>query len=35
MKKLLMDGIERCWIDPSDSKWAGPAFIVPENEKNE
>ena len=35
MKKLLMECIERCWIDPSDSKWAGPAFIVPKNEKGE
>ena len=35
MKKLLMDLIERGWIEPSDSEWASPAFIVPRKEKGE
>ena len=29
MKKLLAEFIERGWIEPSDSEWASPAFIVP------
>ena len=29
MKKLLMEFIERDWIEPSDSEWASPAFIFP------
>ena len=29
MKKLLVRFIERGWIEPSDSEWASPAFIVP------
>ena len=33
MKKLLAEFIERGWIEPSDSEWAGPAFIVPKKEK--
>ena len=33
MKKLLKEFIERGWIEPSDSKWASPAFIVPKKEK--
>ena len=33
MKKLLDEFIERGWIEPSDSEWASPAFIVPRNEK--
>ena len=28
MKKLLAEFIERGWIEPSDSEWASPAFIV-------
>ena len=28
MKKLLMEFIECGWIEPSDSEWASPAFIV-------
>ena len=35
MKKLLMESFERGWIEPSDSEWVSPAFIVPENEKKE
>ena len=30
MKKFLAEFIERGWIEPSDSEWASPAFIVPE-----
>ena len=35
MKKLLAEFIERDWIQPSDSEWASPAFIVPKKEKGE
>ena len=35
MKKLLAKFIERGWIEPSDSEWASPAFIVPKKEKGE
>ena len=35
MKKLLMEFIERGWIEPSDSEWASPAFIVPKKERGE
>ena len=35
MKKLLMEFIERGWIEPSDSEWAGPAFIIPKKENRE
>ena len=35
MKKLLAEFIERDWIEPSDSEWASPAFIVPKKEKGE
>ena len=35
MKKLLAEFIERGWIEPSDSAWASPAFIVPKKEKGE
>ena len=35
MKKLLAEFIERGWIEPSDSGWASPAFIVPKEEKGE
>ena len=35
MKKLLAEFIERGWIQPSDSEWASPAFILPEKEKGE
>ena len=35
MKKLLMEFIEAGWIEPSDSEWASPAFIVPKKEKGE
>ena len=35
MKKLLAEFIERGWIEPSDSEWASPAFIVPKKEKGE
>ena len=33
IKKLLAEFIERGWIEPSDSEWASPAFIVPKKEK--
>ena len=33
MKKLLAEFIERGWIEPSDSEWASPAFVVPKKEK--
>ena len=32
---MLAEFIERGWIEPSDSEWAGPAFIVPRKEKGE
>ena len=35
MKKLLAEFIERGGIEPSDSEWASPAFIVPKQEKGE
>ena len=35
MKMLLAEFIERGWIEPSDSEWASPAFIVPKKEKGE
>ena len=35
MQKLLAEFIERGWIEPSDSGWASPAFIVPKKEKGE
>ena len=35
MKKLLAEFIERGWIEPSDSEWASPAFIVPKKVKGE
>ena len=35
MKKLLAQFIERGWIEPSNSEWASPAFIVPKREKGE
>ena len=35
MKKLLMEFIERGWIEPSDSEWTSPAFIIPKKEKGE
>ena len=35
MKKLFAEFIERGWIEPSNSEWASPAFIVPEKEKGE
>ena len=35
MKKLLAEFIERGWIEPSDSEWASPAFIVRKKEKGE
>ena len=35
MKKLLMEFIEHGWIEPSDSEWASPAFIVSKKEKGE
>ena len=35
MKKLLAEFIERGSIEPSDSEWASPAFIVPKKEKGE
>ena len=31
MKKLLKEFIERGWVEPSDSEWASPAFIVPKS----
>ena len=35
MKKLLKELIKLGWIEPSDSEWASPAFIVPNKEKGE
>ena len=35
MKKLLAEFIGRGWIEPSDSEWASPAFIIPKKEKGE
>ena len=35
MKKLLAEFIERGGIEPSDSEWASPAFIVLQKEKGE
>ena len=35
MRTLLAEFIERGWIEPSDSEWASPAFIVPKKEKGE
>ena len=35
MKKLLADFIERSGVEPSDSEWPSPAFIVPKEEKGE
>ena len=35
MKKLLAEFFERGWIEPSDSEWASPAFILPKKEKGE
>ena len=35
MKKLLAECIERTWIEPSDSEWAIPAFMVPKKENGE
>ena len=35
MKKLLAEFIERGGIEPSDSEWASPAFIVPKKGKGE
>ena len=35
MKKLLPEFIERGWIEPSNSEWASPAFIVAKKEKGE
>ena len=32
MKKLLMEFMERGWIEPCDIEWASPAFIVPKME---
>ena len=33
MKKLMAELLERGWIEPSDSEWASPAFVVPKKEK--
>ena len=35
MRKLLMEFVERGWIEASDSEWASPAFINPKKEKGE
>ena len=35
MKKHFKEIMERGWIQPSDSEWASPAFIVPKKEKGE
>ena len=35
MKKLLTEFTERGWIEPSDSEWDSPAFIVHRKEKGE
>ena len=35
MRKLLMEFIERGWIERSDSEWASPSFIVPKKEKGD
>ena len=32
---MLAEFIERGWMEPSDSEWASPAFIVPKKEKGE
>ena len=34
-KKLLIEFVERGWIEPFDGEWACPAFIVPQREKGE
>ena len=34
VKTLLRKFIECEWIEPSDSEWAGPAFILPREEKD-
>ena len=33
MEKLLAEFIERGWIEPSNSEWASPAFMVCKKEK--
>ena len=35
MEKLLAKFIERGWIEPSNTEWASPDFIVPKKEKGE
>ena len=35
MKKQLMEFIERLWIEPPDSEWGSPAFIVSKKKKGE
>ena len=35
IRKLLTDFIERVWIEPSDSEWASPPFVVLKKEKGE
>ena len=35
MKKLLAEFTERGWIEPSDSEWGSPAFIMPKKEKGQ
>ena len=35
MKKLVAEFIERGWIEPSDSEWASPAFIVYKKQKGQ
>ena len=32
---MLAEFLERGWMEPSDSEWASPAFIVPKKEKGE
>ena len=35
MKKLSREFIDRGWMEPSDSEWASPAFIVLKKEKGQ
>ena len=35
MEKLLQEFIERGWMEPSNSEWASPAFVVPKKVQGE
>ena len=35
MRKLLNEFIKLGWIEPPDSEWASPSFILPKKEKGE